>query len=131
MQTVEIANYNGKLFLDHFGTVVPCDSERFFVGNTLSCTHKGKQVGTVRVEAVRRFKFKHISDALAYLECGNPAHYLAELLKRAALFENTTIQPDSLIDHVVFSYTERDLEVHYDLLKEWWQTKISQQKNLN
>ena len=120
------ANHNGKLFLDHFGFVDLHDAERYTVGNHLDVFLRSTLLGTVTVVAVRTFRFKQISDILAFIECGKPAHYLADLLRRYC--ENKiALGPETELDHVVLHYKQRHLHNHSLLLQEWWNEKVQQQ----
>ncbi len=121
-------NYNGKLFTDCFGSVQLEDSERFFAGNMLTGLYKNENIGLLKVEAVRKFRFQHISDVLAYIECGKPAHYLAEVIRKSAAADGYIVKPETRLDHVVFCYETRNITIHSALLQQWWQEKKTQNK---
>lgn len=129
MQNVSfLHNYNGKLFTDCFGSVQLEDSEMFFAGNLLKGLHQDKEIGVLKVQAVRKFRFQHLSDVLAYLECGRPAHYLAEVIRKSAAADGYIVRPETRLDHIVFCYESRNIANHSALLQEWWQEKKTQNK---
>ena len=121
-------NYNGKLFQECFGSVQLQDLERFKIGNQFTCMYNGRNMGDIIVVAVKPFLFKYITDVLSYIECGQPAHYLAELMRQEASGQKEKIDPMTILQHVIFSYTERNTDMHTFLLKEWWQAKTSPSK---
>jgi hypothetical protein len=121
-------NWNGKLFLDNFGTVRLHNPSKYFIGNKLEVQLKGTRIGEVEIVAIRSFYFKNISDTLAYIDCGKPAAYLAGMMKR--MYENKVqLTPETKLDHVTLHYYERSLETHAELLKLWWQDKYDQQQS--
>lgn len=129
MQNVSFShNYNGKLFTDCFGSVQLEDNEMFFAGNLLRGLYANTEIGVLKVQAVRKFRFKHISDVLAYIECGKPAHYLAAMIRQNAAAGGYIINPETRIDHVVFCYESRNIANHSLLLQEWWHEKKTQNK---
>ena len=121
-------NHNGKLFLDHFGFVDLHDPDKYIVGSRLDLSLRHTLLGTVSVVAVRTFQYKQISDILAYIECGKPAHYLADLLKRYCEGK-IELGPETKLDHVVLHYRERHLQNHSLLLQEWWKAVVQGQPN--
>ena len=127
MQKISFSNnWNAKLFLDCFGTVRLHYPEKYFIGNLLEIELKGLTIGTVEVAAVRKFRFDQISGVLSYLDVGKPAHYLADVIRR--MYENKKkITDDLLLDHVVLKYTDRNIDAHATLIKDWWNEKLNQQ----
>ncbi len=126
MQIISFStNPNGKLFNDHFGDIRIADIEKYYCGNVLELRLKNQVMGIVQVVAVREFKFHNISDILSYLNIGKPAAYQADLLKRYYLHQEN-LTSDSKLVHIAFHYTYRNINVHANLLQEWWQSKLEQ-----
>lgn len=123
METLDFStNWNGKLFLDNFGTVRLFNPGKYIVGKELELTLKGTSLGIVTIAAERKFYFRSISDVLAYMDVGKPAHYLAELIKR--FYEKKmTIDENTALHHVICHYKLRHVQAHESLLKEWWEEK--------
>ena len=120
MNRIEFShNWNGKLFLDTFGTVRMSNGEKYFVGNEMEAYLKNLYLGIVKVAAVRTFQFRQTRDVLAFLDTGKPAHYMASILNR--MYGN--LSPDQPLDHVVLTYVKRDIETQTSLITEWWQSK--------
>jgi len=115
-------NFNGKLFCDVWGDVRLHDEEKFFPSNIIEVHYKNKTIGTAQVMAVRTFEFKQIRDALAFLDCGKPSYYLASLLQKFY----GPLQPQDKLDHIVLKYTNRNIELQEQMIKDWWQHKIEQ-----
>jgi hypothetical protein len=119
-------NANGKLFMDTFGTIQFPD-EKYYDGNHLQVTLNGMSLGILKVVAVRPFQYNQIRDVLSYLECGKPAHYLAELIRRGN-DPNKSLPAATQLYHVVLQYVKRDIDNQRPLLQEWWQSKIQEDK---
>ena len=113
-------NYNGKLFLDNFGELIP-KSDVHYNGAEFQAWHKSIFLGVIKIEAVRSFPFGQITDVIAFINCGQPAHFQAAVLKK--LYAQETLFPDSLLDHIVFSYVSRNIEAQGNLLDDWWRVK--------
>ena len=120
-------NWNGKLFMDHFGTVRLHNPGKYFAGNTLECSLKNVQLGIITLPAVRTFKYKDIRDVLAFLDTGRPAHYMAAVLSKM-YGQSIALQPDTLFDHIVCHYTERNIDNQGRLMQEWWSNILEQSK---
>lgn len=119
-------NWNGKLFLDFFGTVRLHCAEKYYVGNEMELEFKNHSMGTVRVAAVRKFRFENINDVLSHLDVGKPAAYLSNLMRR--FYEKqVTITPDLEFDHIIFQYIKRNIPVQTELIKHWWDEKTAQE----
>lgn len=119
-------NWNGKLFLNCFGTVRLYNPEKYFEGNKLELQLKNHEMGIVEVVAVRKFRYDQISGVLSYLDIGRPPHYLADIIKRF-YSSGVKVDKDLLLHHVVLKYTYRNLSVHAMLLEEWWQEQLQKQ----
>lgn len=113
-------NQNGKLFLDNFGEIFP-KSDTHVIGNDYQAWHKSLFLGTIKIEALRSFYFRQVTDVVSFLNCGRPAHFQAALLKK--LYSEQVLFPDSMLDHVVFSYVSRNLEAQSSLMEEWWRER--------
>lgn len=125
-QTNFSANPNGKLFLDHFGDARMYEPEKYYVGNVIEILYKGKSLGFGKVVAVSDFKFKQIKDTFSFINCAKHAAYQADLMNR---FYNhgSMLSAETTLQHVVFEWTERNMEMHREMLKSWWDTKVEQQ----
>lgn len=123
MQTLTFTqNWNGKLFLDNFGTVRLHNEQKYFSGNHLEIILRNHNIGIAEVVAVRTFLFTGITDVLAYLDTGKPAHYLAELMRR--MYSNKDgFNDSSKLDHVILHWKERNMRMHASFLEEWWREK--------
>ena len=118
MHTIELThNYNGKMFNQVFGAVLPLDITTHVVGNQVLVKLKGIDMGTAVIVAVKRFEFKTTNDILAFLEMGRPAAYLAEVIRRQ---HTEKVFPDTMIDHVIMEYTRRNLQTTGAMLQAWW-----------
>ena len=120
-------NWNGKLFLDCFGTVRLHNPGKYAVGKKMNIMYNKIPMGIAKIEALRVFQYKQISDALSYIDVGKPAVYLSQLLsnmytKKGLLF------PSSELDHVILVYEERNIESHQMVWREWWDDKQQQLK---
>jgi hypothetical protein len=118
-------NWNGRLFLDHFSDVRIPDDDRFVVGNQLEVVLNRKVIGVVKIVAVREFRFKQITDVLSYLICGRNAAYLAEIIRRFYA-QDHKLHAETVLVHLVFHYTSRDIPNQSTLLQEWWREKQDQ-----
>lgn len=128
MQTISYSqNWNGRIFLDNFSDVRLPDDEKFFIGNSLKIMFKGCEVGEVEIVAMRVFKFKQISDVLAWTIVGKPAAYLAEVLKRLYKSESE-ITPETDLIHLVLHYKYRNINNQSPFLQDWWREKTDQFK---
>jgi hypothetical protein len=116
------SNWNGKLFNDTFSDIRLHNPDINFLGNEMEVMEKSIYHGIVKIVAVRSFPYYKINDVLAFINVGKPAAYQAEILKRCYA-KNQAIQPDMQLDHIVFTYTKRNIETQSQLLTEWWQTK--------
>lgn len=126
MQTISYSqNWNGRIFLDNFSDVRLRDDEKFYIGNTLNIMLKGSSVGEVEIVAMRFFRFKQITDVLAWTICGKPAPYLAEVLKRLYKSE-TDINPETELVHLVLHYKYRHIQNQSPFLQDWWREKTDQ-----
>lgn len=124
MQNIEFThNWNGKLFLDYFGTVRLHNPSKYFVGNEMEVYLNRVDFGLVTVAAVRTFRYRDIRDVLSYLDTGKPAHYLGALIKR--FYEKSTdLNPETPLDHIVLHYLKRNHPNQALALKDWWQGKV-------
>lgn len=130
MYTIEFShNWNGKLFLDNFGTVRLHNPEKYKPGNEMDAKLKNIYLGSVQVVAVRTFEYKYIRDVLSYLDTGKPAHYMAEVIRRMYQ-QQVVFNANTKLDHVVFHYIKRNLQTQSELLAEWWREKELQNNKL-
>jgi hypothetical protein len=118
-------NWNGRLFMDNFGDVRLRDDAKFFLENKMNLYYKGYHLGVVSIAALRIFKFKQITDVLAYQVCGKPAPYLAKILKDLYSKE-IEMTPETELIHLVLHYSYRDCKVTAPVLQDWWRTKQDQ-----
>jgi hypothetical protein len=116
-------NFNGKLFLDHFGDI-RSKNEVFTIGEEGEVLLKNISLGYAVIEAARNFPFSRISDALSLLNCGKPAPYQAQLLNNYYGHGNM-LAPDHQLVHVIFRYTQRNIENQTKLITEWWNEKTT------
>ena len=124
MDLILTRNYNGKLFNDNFSHVALADPEMFSVGTELDLLFMHRNMGKVKVVAAKPFLFKYITDVLSYLDCGQPAHYLAQLVRIEAesdIHNKIKVSDMTELVHVVFQYTERNVEMHGYLLNQFYQ----------
>lgn len=116
-------NWNGKLFLDNFGTVRLHNPSKYFVGNQMEVFLNRVDFGAVTVVAVRTFKYGEIRDALSYLDTGKPAHYLGSLIKK--FYEKKVdLNRETLLDHAILHYTKRNYPNQALAIKDWWEAKV-------
>ena len=120
------SNPNGKLFLHHFMDVRLFDDEKYATGNVLEVILNNKVVGMAKVVAVKPFKYSHLNDTFSFMNCGKHAAYQASLLQRYYVNE-IQMQPDTRLMQIVFTWTERNMELFEFLLKEWWQKIVDAQ----
>ena len=115
-------NYNGKLFLDVFGTIRIHNPAKYHTNAMLTIRLHEKELGTARVLAVRTFEYGNIRDVLSYLDTGKPAHYLAELLRRFYA-PHGKLEANTQLDHIILQYETRQFENQSAELKKWWKSK--------
>lgn len=113
-------NWNGKLFNDCFGDIRLHDPQLYIVGHQVEVIEKSMYHGIAEIVAVRNFKYRQIRDVLAFLNVGKPAHYQAELIKR---FSGFNLNEETLLDHIVLRYVERQKETQSNLMQLWWNNK--------
>ena len=126
LQTNFSQNYNGKLFLDHFGDVRLYHGEKYVTGNVIEILYRTRQMGISKVVAVADFKYGQIRDSFSFINCAHHAAYQADMLQR--FYGRTTpLNAETRLQHVVFEWTERNMEMHREMLKDWWDNKVAQQ----
>jgi hypothetical protein len=126
MNKIEFAvNWNGKLFLDNFGTIRLYPGKYMF-GELLEVYLKNSCLGIAEVVAIKTFTFGNIHDNLAFITIGKNADYLKSFI-RNLYSKKTTITPTTKFDHIIFQYRSRNIEVFEPLLKDWWQSQIYKQ----
>ena len=113
-------NWNGKLFLDNFSTVRLYNEGKYFIGSEMEVKLKGVSFGTVKVIAARPFRYKQISDVLAFIDTGKPAHYLGALIK-SFYSKKVNLNSETLLHHVVLHYTQRNIENQRAAIQDWWE----------
>lgn len=118
-------NWNGKLLLDCFGTVRLHNPGKYAVGKQLNIEIKNTPLGIATVEAVRTFPYRQITDALSYIDVGQPAHYLSALLSNMYKHRGLLL-PSDHFDHVILRYNKRVIENHQMLWRDWWEEKQQQ-----
>ena len=129
MQTLSFShNHNGKLLLNSFGTVRLHNPSKYGVGKTLEVDLNKLSLGIVAVAAVRTFRFKQISDVLAYLDCGKPARSLADMMRRM-YSKGIDLNAETQFDHVVLYYLKRNMDSHAILFADFWKEKVAQHPN--
>lgn len=122
MITIDIyRNYNGKLFCDNFSHVTIYSPE-LNPGDEVKITHRGLEMGIATVEALSHLPFSRINDALSFVNMGKSSQYQAAELNRMHN-GGQTLAADAMISHIVFGYTERNIENQTQLIKEWWDSK--------
>lgn len=124
------SNPNGKLFLDRFSDVRLYDASKHFVGNDFDVHLKNQSLGYIKVEALRVFSFNKITDLVSYLVAGKPAPYLAKMLRQYYHHEGAMTNDTQLV-HLCFVYTQRNIELHEKLMKEWWYDKVQEQNQIS
>jgi hypothetical protein len=117
-------NWNGKLFLENFGTVRLHNPDKYRLDAKLELLLRNQFLGVVEVVAVKRFYYKNISDVLSHLDVGKPAHYLAGIIGR---MYKDKVHPELLLDHVILQYKSRNLEAQSQMLHEWWKEVMAAQ----
>lgn len=130
LQVKFTSNPNGKLFNHRFSDIRLSDQEKYAVGNILAVQLSSKELGYVKVISFREFEFRQINDTVAYLNCGQPAAYQAELLTRY-YFTTCKLQPRTKMIQIVFEYTQRDLQQHKYLMQEWWNDLVENSQYVN
>jgi hypothetical protein len=124
-------NHNGKLFAETFSDLRALDDEKYFIGNELTAILKNKVLGIVKVVAIRSTEYIQIRDVLAFINCGFPAAYQAALLSRF-YNKNVPLPPRFKLQHIVFQYVSRNMEVQNVLITEWWNDiKLKEQELQN
>lgn len=121
-------NNNGKLFLPFWQDARLHDEEKYVVGETFEVLLKRKRLGYAKIVAVKTFKFSNITPTFSFMNCGRHPAYLAAMLKNFYVHEGP-VDSDTRFDQVVFHWTEREMELFEDLLKEWWQKIVAAQPN--
>lgn len=114
-------NFNGKFFSDHFTHVTVADAE-FYEGAEMNLRHRGTELGIIKVEALRSFPFSELSDVVSLINTGKPVQFQASLLNREHN-GGKTLDRNTLLQHIVFSYVQRNLDAQNDLIEEWWNEK--------
>ncbi len=129
-QTNFSENPNGKLFLDHFGDVRKYQPDKYVAGNVIEILYKGDHMGYAKVVAVAPFKFKQLKDTFSFVNCSKHAAYQANILNR--MYNGGRMNnPETTFHHVVFEWTERNMEMHRDMLKDWWDKLVQKQPFIN
>lgn len=118
-------NWNGKLFLDHFGDI-RLQSQAFAIGVEVEIILKGTSLGIARIEAVRTFPFCLLSDVVSYINIGKPAYYQASLLNKF-YNGNQPMESTRLLQHLVLGYTHRNIENQNIIMEDWWKDKTLKQ----
>lgn len=121
------SNWNGKLLLDVFGTVRLHNPGKYSVGKKMNIMLNKTPMGIVKIEAIRTFQYRQISDALSYIDVGKPAVYLSQLMSNMYGHKGL-LMPSSELDHVILVYEERNIEAHQMVWREWWESKQQQLK---
>ena len=121
-------NSNGKLFLPMWQDARLHDEEKFVAGEIFEVLLKNKSLGYAKVVAVKTFRFCNLTPTFSYMVCGNHPAYLAAMLKNFYQHDGPIIA-DTRFDQIVFTWTERDMEVFETLLKDWWQKITDAQPN--
>lgn len=123
-------NWNGKLFLDNFGTIRLHNEAKYHIDAIKEVYIRGTYLGIIKIVSVKTILYKNISDGLAYLDTGKNAAYLKSLL--TAFYQKKVVINDNLeLDHIVCQYTSRHIENFEALLRDWWQSQIDRQPHLS
>lgn len=123
METIKYAdNSNGKLLCTYFPDVRKPLGEKYTIGNILEIHHESIGfLGYAKVVAVLPFKYKNITDNMAYAVIGHNANYLRKMLNQ--FYENINQETDLV--HVILQFTERHAETLHTLLERHYNKLLS------
>jgi hypothetical protein len=107
---------HGKLFPDFFPDVRLHNPEKFHKGHELEILLKGNSMGFAKVVSVRVFQFNQLGELLSFLNIGKPQQYYAATLKKYY----GEMEPNQLLDHVLFQWTRRNVEMQAREIMNWW-----------
>jgi hypothetical protein len=113
-------NNNGRLLNDFFSDVrLKRDVEEMIPGAEYDVYLTDTYLGKVTVAARRDFKFLHLSDALSYLQSGQPIKIYA-----GQLHELYHPEMDTEFAHVVLGWTKRHKENQLTTLHRYYQRAL-------
>jgi hypothetical protein len=122
MQVVQVPfNYGGKLFADQFNLLF-IQQPDFAPGNIVQVNVNSVNWGTAKIEAVRSFLFRSLSDMVSFLNMGADVQQQAFQLNRF-YGSGQTLPPDTMLMHLVCSWQQRNLEDQTEFINDWWQAK--------
>jgi len=115
------SNPNGKLLNDFFGDI-RLKSQAFFSETECEIFFKGNSLGFASIETIRNFPIARLSEAASLLNCGKPVAYQVALLNR---FYNggKPLAADTMLSHLIFTWTKRNIAAQAELIKEFWDSK--------
>jgi hypothetical protein len=116
------SNPNGKLLNDHFGEI-RLKSASLCSETECEILFKHQSIGFANITSIRNFPINRLSDAAAYLNCGKSAAYQVALLNR---YYNggKPMPPDTMLSHLILSWTKRDIPAQEELFKDFWKSNL-------
>lgn len=114
-------NYGGKLFPDQFNLVL-IDQPELSVGSIVQINVNSVNWGTAKIEASRSFPFKNLSNMVSYINMGTDVQQQGFHLNRF-YGGGQTLPPDTMIMHLVLTWSKRNLEDQTNFINAWWQDK--------
>lgn len=121
------SNFNNKLLNEFWPDVRLPLGQKFELHNTLEIElERVGFMGYAKIVAVKEFKYKHITDNMAYPVFGQSAPAMRKMLNQ---FYDYKLNSETNLVHVILHWTQRNPETLHQLFTKPWDKIIANTPN--